>query len=260
MNDFERLAAGYFVLMAVVSPFAPARGYRKATAIVTAAGLVGFVAVAAAYAGDAVRVWLPMLYLVAGYWLPALLVAEEQVSGRAAMSTFERWLRRTDLPLRARLPAVPAPLVSSVELAYLFCYPLVPAACAVVQRLGTSQDIQRFWIAVEGAGFACYATLPWLVSQPPRAGRDEVAVQRTRAANVAVLKSVSHQLNTFPSGHVAVSLAAAAAVAWVSPAIGAVFAAMAAAIAIGAAAGRYHYVIDVILGVVVAVVVVTAAT
>jgi membrane-associated phospholipid phosphatase len=59
---------------------------------------------------------------------------------------------------------------------------------------------------------------------------------------------VSHQLNTFPSGHVAVSLAAAAVVASLSPPAGLLFGLMAAAIGVGAAAGRYHYVIDVLLG------------
>jgi membrane-associated phospholipid phosphatase len=67
-----------------------------------------------------------------------------------------------------------------------------------------------------------------------------------------VLERWSHQFNTFPSGHVAVAVAAASSVASVSTEAGAVIGAVAAAIAIGAAAGGYHYIVDVILGLIVA--------
>jgi membrane-associated phospholipid phosphatase len=53
---------------------------------------------------------------------------------------------------------------------------------------------------------------------------------------------------TFPSGHVAVSLACAAGVSTTSVEAGSVFAIAAAGIALGAVAGRYHYAIDAALG------------
>jgi membrane-associated phospholipid phosphatase len=71
------------------------------------------------------------------------------------------------------------------------------------------------------------------------------------SVNTAVLARVSHQLNTFPSGHVAVSIAAAACVLTVSWPAGLVFAMVAVGVAIGAVVGRYHYVMDVLVGVVV---------
>jgi membrane-associated phospholipid phosphatase len=254
MYAFEELAGGYFAVIAGAAPFAPARGYRRATAAVTALLLVGLVAVAAAYGGDPVRMGLPVAYLIAGYWLPALLVADADVQGTAPASPFERWLRRSDHRLRARLFTVPRPLRELVELAYLLCYPLVPASFAIVWMLGTPDDVDRFWLAVMTAGFACYVSLPWLVSRPPRSMPTVSSPLecRTQATNVKVLRRVSHQFITFPSGHVAVALAAAAAVAAVAPAAGALVGVMAAAIAIGAGAGGYHYVVDVIAGVVVA--------
>jgi membrane-associated phospholipid phosphatase len=118
---------------------------------------------------------------------------------------------------------------------------------------GSAADVNRFWIAVLMAGLACYATLPWLVSRPPRlAERNVLPPRQIAAANVFVLGRVSHQLNTFPSGHVAVSFASAACVASVSTTAGAIVALMATAIAVGAVAGRYHYVIDVLIGVLIA--------
>lgn len=111
--------------------------------------------------------------------------------------------------------------------------------------------MRRFWLAVLPAGYVCYVSLPWLVSRPPRLVREHTARAIARL-NVFVLGRVSHQLNTFPSGHVAVSLAAAAGVAQVSAVAGALVLLTALAIALGAVAGRYHYMVDVLLGVLVA--------
>ena len=260
MYAFEQLAGGYFAVLAGAAAFAPAHGYRRVTAAVTAVAFVGFVAVAAAYAGTTIRMWLPVAYLIAMYWLPALLVAGEDTGPGAPASRFEQWLSSSDVYLRSRLLPVPGRLHELVEVAYLLCYPLVPVSFAVVWLSGTPRDVDRFWLAVLTAGFACYVTLPWLVSRPPRslAGGTATVACRTRLANVTVLRRVSHEFNTFPSGHVAVSLAAAAAVAAVQPTAGALVGGLAVAIAVGAAAGRYHYVIDVLLGVVVAVVAVAA--
>ena len=134
----------------------------------------------------------------------------------------------------------------------MLCYPLVPLAFSIVWWRGGAAEIGRFWSSVLLAGFSCYGTIPWLVCDPPwlrikrERGRDVAAL------NAFVLRRVSHQLNTFPSGHVAVAAAAAAGVAVVSPVAGAMVALVAAAIAVGAVAGGYHYAVDVILGIVVA--------
>jgi membrane-associated phospholipid phosphatase len=200
-------------------------------------------------AAASLRAWLPHLYLVAGYWIPALLVPTTR--GRR----FEEWLLKSDVGLRRLLPGVPAPFATIVELAYLSCYPLVPVAFAVVWVNGSSVDAERFWLAVLLAGYSCYATLPLLVSRPPRSLLVDVRLSRGVVAgmNASVLGRVSHELNTFPSGHVAVAAAAAASAATVSPPAGVVLAVVVAAICVGAAAGRYHYVVDVVLGLAVAV-------
>ena len=65
---------------------------------------------------------------------------------------------------------------------------------------------------------------------------------------MSLLRRVSHELNTFPSGHVAVATAVALTVFPVSRAAGGVFLILAIGIAAGAAVGRYHYRVDVIAG------------
>jgi membrane-associated phospholipid phosphatase len=109
-------------------------------------------------------------------------------------------------------------------------------------------------MVVLAAGFACYGALPWLVSRPPRVTFSEKVPPRGVArVNALVLDRLSHQLNTFPSGHVAVSVASALSVWAVSPPAGAVIGVIALGVSVGAITGRYHYVVDVIVGMAVGV-------
>jgi membrane-associated phospholipid phosphatase len=101
-----------------------------------------------------------------------------------------------------------------------------------------------------GSGFLSYATLPWLFSRPPRAKaqRGRGVAGGVKRLNSLILQRLSHGWNTFPSGHVAVSWAAALSLWNIWPEAGAGLAAVAAAISIGAGAGGYHYVIDIATG------------
>jgi membrane-associated phospholipid phosphatase len=246
---FELLVLAYCF---VVTLAGAASRRPVAGAIALASAVAAVVLLAAAGSTEAIRSWLPHGYLVAGYWMPALMVPRHR--GRAGRSTpFERWLMRADSALRPMLPALPASRVPLSELAYLFCYPLVPLSFVVVWWRGTPADVERFWMSVLSAGFVCYASLPWLLSRPPRtASASESIPAGVGVLNVFVLDRASHGWNTFPSGHVAVAGAAAWSVAHVSAPSGAAVGVAAAAVATGAVAGRYHYAIDVAAGMAVA--------
>jgi membrane-associated phospholipid phosphatase len=208
--------------------------------------------------GLVLRDWAPLAYIAAGYWIPALLVTGTAATagGEAVSATitrFERWLLRTDMALRTRLPAVPPAIVPLSEIAYLTCYPLVPLGFLVVFLAGTEHDVNRFWSVVLMSGYACYGTLPWLQSRPPRLlAMPPYTPHAVTRFNVLVLGRISHGWNTFPSGHAAMSFAVAVALAPVSVPAAIVTGTVAVGVAIGAAAGRYHYTIDVLLGAVVA--------
>jgi membrane-associated phospholipid phosphatase len=219
---------------------------RSVPALLVGAATLSAVAVAVPLASTDVRTALPVLYILVGYWLPGLLVQP----GRSLLSErFEAWLARTDAAIRPRLPGVPRPLVQLTEGAYLFCYPMVPIAFVLAWTTGTTADLDRLWVSVLGSGFLSYATLPWIFSKPPRArmaGRE--TAHGAKWLNGLILRRLSHGWNTFPSGHVAVSWAAAWSVWHIWPEAGASLAVVSAAISIGAAAGGYHYVIDVVAG------------
>ena len=241
---FESVALAYFVALAATACLQKPRTTNSWRAAVSSATAAAGILLIVRIAPFAARAWLGHAYLVAGYFFPSLLVAGRQPGA------FEAWLVRSEDWWGRWLVPLPRLAVVAAELSYLLCYVLVPAAFLAVLLAGTRADIDRFWTAVLVSGFACYGTLPWLIARPPRA---IAAARQARAGNlhgvnVLVLARVSHGLNTFPSGHVAVSAAAAVVVCGVEALAGAALLVIAAGIAVGATAGRYHYTIDVVLG------------
>jgi membrane-associated phospholipid phosphatase len=136
-------------------------------------------------------------------------------------------------------------------------YPVIPAAAATLVIGGHLHDVPRFWTTVLLAEFFSYGMLPWLQTRPPReleaAAGMRHAPSVTRQFNATILDRGSIQVNTIPSGHAAGAVATALAVADVMPAAGVVFLTLAAAIVAATVLGRYHYLVDSILGALVAV-------
>jgi membrane-associated phospholipid phosphatase len=264
VRPYEAISAAYFLLLALVAPFARVDRAKRA--------LGCFSALAAAVAvwtisdiGAVARDWAPLAYIAAGYWVPALLVTgtaahaliDTRQQGAGTITSFEHWLLRTDTLLGQHMPSMPRWAVPVLEMAYLACYPLVPVGFLVVFTNGTVDDVNRFWFAVLMSGYACYGTLPWLQSRPPRLAAPFDSAQgkapphtphSVARFNVFVLGRISHGWNTFPSGHAAMSFAVALAIAPVSVPASIATGIVAAGVAIGAVAGRYHYAIDVVLG------------
>jgi hypothetical protein len=236
MTPFEWLAVAYFVLM----PLAAAR-HARPRGWLYAFGAIGLVIVARFFTPWQARAWLAHAYLVLGYWIPAAFTP-------GLSPTFESWLVNADKGLRnVGFGAGRWRPTRLLEVAYLLCYPTIPAAFAVVFIVGDREDITRFWIAVLLAGYACYGSLPWTAARPPRVLSAPEPILFARV-NAHVLGRVSHNMNTFPSGHVAVTLAAALEVCTVSLGWGLGFLAIAMAVAVAAVNGRYHYLIDVLVG------------
>lgn len=159
----------------------------------------------------------------------------------------QRWLGQ-DLARRSeRLPPVVAGLL---EFSYLFCYPMVPLGFAILFFGGFRADADRFWTAILVAALPCYGLVVWLPMRPPRLLQQSATTSRsvTRALNLQVLRYASIQLNTFPSAHVAASVATALAVAARLPPIGAALGVITTGIIVGSVVRRYHYAVDAITG------------
>ena len=197
---------------------------------------------------------MPLIYLLIGYWLPAMLVRTPNVAFERHLLQFDRTLFGPD-GLDAFARQAPRALLEYLELSYLLCYAVVPAGFVWLTVAGFEANANRFWSIVLLSSFACYGVLPWLPTRAPRAvegtrpGRSFI-----RSVNLHVLDRASVQWNTFPSGHTAASAATALAVASDVPIAGIVLGVVAASIALGSVVGRYHYAIDAIAGGAVAVV------
>jgi len=244
----EWIIVAYFAYLAGAAAMAPAVSRtQRSLAIGTSIAVLSAVFTIAGFGTRAVvwRDWMPLLYLVIGYRLPALLVA-------GMNHDFERTLLALDHRWRVDTISTRAPriVIELLEVAYLCCYPMVPAGFAILYFAGFREESDRFWTAVLLAVFGCYGVLPWLPTRPPRAieGAPVRSPGFVKRLNLRVLGVASVQLNTFPSGHAAASLATALAVGACLPLAGLPLGLLALAIAIGSVVGRYHYAADALAG------------
>jgi membrane-associated phospholipid phosphatase len=244
----EWIVVAYFAYLAGAAALLPRMHQRSRRRVIGVATLVVIAVVAIAARGTAAAVWrdwLPLIYMVTGYWLPALLVGGMNLDFESKLLTLDHRWRVTTFAARA-----PRPVIAALEIAYLCCYPMVPAGLAWLYFAGFHDEAERFWIAVLVAVFGCYGLLPWLPTRPPRAidGSRATAPGIVRTVNLRVLGLTSNQLNTFPSGHAAAALATALAVGARLPLAGVAFGLLALAICIGSVVGRYHYAADALAG------------
>jgi membrane-associated phospholipid phosphatase len=135
---------------------------------------------------------------------------------------------------------------------------VIPLGALVVWMAGPERALDRFWTVVLVSGFACYGALPWIQTRPPRIVERSSFTMAERGSslrrlNLAILERGSVGVNTLPSGHAATAVATALAVVSCTQAVGAVFVAAAALIAVATIVGRYHYAVDTVLGVLVGV-------
>jgi membrane-associated phospholipid phosphatase len=140
----------------------------------------------------------------------------------------------------------------------LLVYLAVPAGATTLAVLGYGNQVDRFWTIVLLAEFVCYGMLPWIQTRPPRAIETSDGVAHdgvVRRLNLSLVNRASIQVNTLPSGHAAGAVATALAVGTSLPFAGIAFLFMALSISIATVLGRYHYVVDTVLGVLVAIVV-----
>jgi membrane-associated phospholipid phosphatase len=259
---WQWVAVSYVSYLAAVSWTKPEFKNARRPLLMAAALACGSLAIglASGMSGalpPSLEVVLPALVLLVGYRLSGLLFVEPN-------PRIERWLVSVDDALLAR-PGVlawfrqaPRVVVEYFELSYLLVYLVVPAGAATLALGGNAEQVGRFWTIVLLAEFACYGMLPWIQTRPPRVVEAATSTTRrsqlVRPLNLGIVDRASIRANTVPSGHAAGALATALAVGSTMPTAGAVFLIFAVSIAVAAVLGRYHYVVDSVLGVLVAVV------
>jgi membrane-associated phospholipid phosphatase len=259
--DWRWVALGYISYLAVVSMTHHGFARARRPVLIAAAAAWGSQALAALLERSGVslatplEILLPALVLLIGYWLSGLFFVRPDIR-------IESWLRSVDHAVLTRSGVLdwyrraPRAIANYVELSYLLVYLAVPAGATALALAGHGDRIGRFWTVVLLAEFVCYGMLPWIQTRPPRSIETDTeaptVVPPLRRLNLTLVNRASIQVNTLPSGHAAGAVATALAVASTMPLTGAIFLIVAFSIAIATVLGRYHYVVDTVLGVLVA--------
>jgi len=217
---------------------------------VTAIGMAACVGTlwTARYGGAAIRDTAPFALILIGYYLSGLFFIRPT-------ERFESWLIAWDRRLlgdpATRFAHWPRAWLTFLDIIYMGCFLLVPAGLLAVAFQGDPALRDRYWTMVMAAEFGAFLPLtvvqtrpPWAIERAP-ALRDR-AVHRLAARFV---RDLTIRANTFPSGHAAGSLAVALAIVGARPLVGLVLLVLALCICLASVVGRYHYVLDVVAGI-----------
>ena len=256
---WQSITLVYSIYLAIVSFLRPEFRRARPTLLVAAA-VAGLVALTPAQvaANTAFKFVVPALVLLAGYRLSGLLFVRIDAGVENALLALDRsWLGRTGV-MRAYATG-PRIVHEYLETSYLLVYVALPAGAAALVVTGHTSMLDYYWTVVLAAEFVCYGVLPWIQTRPPMLLKEEPAALplpplcRVRRLNQLIARRASIQANTIPSGHAAGAVAAALVVMSVAPAIGLVFLVLALSIVVASVLGRYHYTVDSLLGILVAV-------
>jgi len=242
----ERIALAYFAYLGIVCWLRPIGVARRVR--VSLVAVVGCLAVwRIASAPLALRLWAPLAYILVGYYASAYLFV-------APSRALEQWLLAWDRRLlndpSTRFARWPRPVLAALEIIYMGCFILIGAGFMVMVVNGYAGCADEYWTLVVGAELGSFAPLAFFQTRPPWALERKPALADPFVHELAnrMIQHFTIHVNTFPSGHVAGSLAVALAVMAVMPWMGLSLLVLAAAIAVATVVGRYHYVADGIAG------------
>jgi membrane-associated phospholipid phosphatase len=257
MRSSEWIQSGFAIILAAAAWIRPLTARRRwvttllAAFVLGALGLVRYLArVLDPFPLSIIRDWLPIVLLFVPYWQTGqFFMGPDTKIQEWLMESDRRWLARV-APVTGRLSAG---VRLSMEFAYTFCYPLVPLGLGVLYVAGLRRYADTYWFVVLVATYLCYAITLFVPAMPPRsvACGDQLiapAPSKGRAFNHWLQRWGSIQAISFPSAHVASTIAASLMLLWFVPLAGVIFLAISVWIGVAAFVGRYHYALDVLLG------------
>ncbi len=254
MRTSETIALAYFVYLALVCWLRPLSMRRRveisSVSLFAVAGILSLARLAPPWLRD----WAPAVYIFIGYFLPGRFFEHPAVAVEAWLAS---WDRRLLGDPQTRFASWPRALVVYLDVVYMGCFLMLPGGFAVLAWTGHSGAADHYWTMVAGADLAAFLSLTVFQTRPPWALEPAPALD-DRPVHRAALLFVRHGTigaNTFPSGHTAVSFAIAIALLPILPVASAIGFALALTIAVACVVGRYHYAVDVLAGVALALVV-----
>jgi membrane-associated phospholipid phosphatase len=259
VRSSEWVALLYFLYLAVVCWLRPLPRFRRLIITSVSVALVAAIWITASTAPSFVRDWAPFLYVSVGYYLTGFLFV-------APSAALEAWLLKWDHRWfgdpTTRFAHWPWWLVAYLDVVYTLCFLLLPGGFAALALTGHSDRANRYWTMVLAADLGAFAPLSFFQTRPPWALEPAPTLSASRIHRLAsyVVKRGTTGVNTFPSGHVAVTIAVAVGVISSLPVTGAILLGVAASIGVACVVGRYHYAVDVLAGAALGVVVCIVVT
>jgi membrane-associated phospholipid phosphatase len=257
VRSSELIPFWYFAYVGIAACLRPLTRQRRLVATVIA-GVMLLLIWAGRNLPDALRDWAPFIYVSFGYYVIGYLFVRPS-------EVLEGWLARWDRRLlgdpTTRFAEWPAWFVGSIECLYMATFLILPAGFLLLWLRGRSDLANHYWTLVLAADLSAFAPLAVFQTRPPWLLEPPAVLPDTSVRHLASLmvRRATIQANTFPSGHVAVSFAVAVALAGAMPLASLCFFACAAGISLACVVGRYHYVVDVIAGLLVAAIVTAAS-
>jgi membrane-associated phospholipid phosphatase len=205
---------------------------------VIALGICGILLVWLGTIVTVLRDWIPAIVMLFVYWQGGSFFSKTNEKLQAYLERFDErfWVK---LPIRVNL---------FWELAYFFCYPLVPGAIAMLYALNLQNSVDFFWTVVLPPTFLCHLIVSFYQTYPPWKFRNVSLLGPLRKLNFLVIRHASISVNTFPSAHVAASMALAFVMMHLQWIAGLVFLFLAISITLSTVIGRYHYAADAVFG------------
>ena len=193
------------------------------------------------------RDWAPFLYVSVAYYLTGHLFVAPSLKLEAWLLAWDhRWFGDP----ATSFATWPAWLIVYLDVIYTLCFLLLPGGIAALTLTGHSSQANRYWTMVLAADLGAFAPLSVFQTRPPWA-IEKPAVLAARGLHrfaSRVVRNATTGVNTFPSGHVAVTIAVAIGVISTLPVLGVLLLLCAASIAVACVVGRYHYAVDVLAG------------
>ena len=247
MRSSEWIALLFFLYLGSVCWLRPVRLARRLLITSVSVALVAAIWAIAHNTPSFVRDWAPFLYVCVGYYLTGyLFIAPSPVLEAWLLKWDHRWLGDPT----TRFARWPSWLVAYLDIIYTLCFVLLPGGFLALALTGHSAEANRYWTMVLAADMGAFAPLAVFQTRPPWAIERPPVLAASRVHNLAsyVIRNGTTGVNTFPSGHVAVTIAVALGVISLLPAAGAVLLLFAVSIAVACVVGRYHYTVDVLAG------------
>jgi membrane-associated phospholipid phosphatase len=247
VRSSEWIALLYFLYLGIVCWLRPVPAVRRAVITAVSAVQVAVIWTVARDTPSYVRDWAPFAYVSVGYYLTAYLFV-------APSPRLEAWLLKWDHRWlgdpTTRFARWPWWLIAYLDVIYTMCFALLPGGFAALAATGHSFRANRYWTMVLAADLGAFAPLSVFQTRPPWVIEKPAVLAASRLHRLAsyVVKNGTTGVNTFPSGHVAVTIAVAFGVLPSLPLAGVALLICAASIAVACVVGRYHYTVDVLAG------------